>query len=155
VFLVDDNDDFLDGISAWMKHDRRLDIVGRAHSGQEAIEAVTRLVPDLVLVSTSLDGMNGFETTRRIKSSPDAPLVVMLAFHDSETAQLEAWAAGADGFVSKAETTERLMPVVRDLLQQQAERGEDKKVADSAKSTRNEPAAPTRDINDSVGDSID
>jgi DNA-binding NarL/FixJ family response regulator len=145
VLLVDDNDDFLDGLSAWLAHDPRLDIVGRAHSGPDAILAVPRLRPDLVLMDVSMPDMNGFEATRQIKSNPNAPLVVLIAFHDSRAARLEAWAAGADGFVAKAETTERLMPVVRDLLQRQ-ERHEEQKVAASergAPSAEPNPGKPS------------
>jgi DNA-binding NarL/FixJ family response regulator len=138
VLLVDDNDDFLDGLSAWLAHDPRLDIVGRAHSGPEAIDAVRRLLPGLVLMDVSMPDMNGFEATRQIKSHPRAPLVVLIAFHDSQTARLEAWAAGADGFVAKSETTERLMPVLRDLLSRR-DLGEDEKVATAEKAIRPEP----------------
>jgi DNA-binding NarL/FixJ family response regulator len=140
VLLVDDNDDFLDGLSAWLAHDPRLEIVGRAHSGPDAILAVPRLQPNLVLMDVSMPDMNGFEATRQIKSNPNAPLVVLIAFHDSRAARLEAWAAGADGFVAKAETTERLMPVVRDLLRRQ-ELNEKERVAASERRAPSAEAA--------------
>jgi len=116
VLLVDDNDDFLDGVAAWLSHDPQIEIVGRAHSGTQALTRVASLRPDLVVMDVSVPDVSGFETARRIKSAEAAPLVVLMAFHDSHAAQLEAWAAGADGFVAKGEVTERLMPVVRDLL---------------------------------------
>ena len=116
MLLVDDNDDFLDGVSAWLTHEPQIKIAGRAHNGTRALEQVERLGPDLVLMDVTMPDMNGFEVARRIKSRDAAPLVVLLAFHDSHTAQLEAWAAGADGFVAKAEITERLMPIVRELI---------------------------------------
>jgi DNA-binding NarL/FixJ family response regulator len=141
VLLVDDNDDFLDGLSAWLAHDPRLEIVARAHSGPDAILAVPRLQPELVLMDVSMPDMNGFEATRQIKSNPNAPLVVLIAFHDSRAARLEAWAAGADGFVAKAETTERLMPVVRDLLQRQELREEQRLAAAERSAPSAEAAA--------------
>jgi DNA-binding NarL/FixJ family response regulator len=121
VLLVDDNDDFLDGLTAWLSGDPRLQLAGKAHSGKGAMKQVSRLHPDLVLMDAAIADMNGFEVTRRIKSEPGAPLVVLLTFHESNAARLEAWAAGADGFVSKAEIAEKLMPVVRDLLRQRRE----------------------------------
>lgn len=129
VLLVDDNDDFLDGVSAWLAHEPQLEIAGRAHTGRKALEQVDLLRPDLVLMDVTVPDMNGFEAARRIKSRDAAPLVVLLAFHDSQTAQLEAWAAGADAFVDKAEVTERLMPIVRELIRRRHSEGKESKAA--------------------------
>jgi len=118
VLLVDGNDDFLDGLTAWLSGDPRLQLAGKAHSGRAAIKQVGPLHPDLVLMDAAIADMNSFEATRRIKSEPGAPLVVLLTFHESNAARLEAWAAGADGFVSKSQIAEKLMPVVRDLIRQ-------------------------------------
>jgi CheY-like chemotaxis protein len=90
--------------------------VGTAHSGSEAVAKVDELSPDLVLMDVTMPGMNGFEATRAIKAKPDAPIVVLLAFHDSETARHEAWAAGADDLMAKANVTEGLRALVRDLV---------------------------------------
>ena len=73
---------------------------------------------ELVLMDVTLPDMSGFEAARRIKARAEAPLVVLLSFHDSKAARLEAWAAGADGFVAKSELTESLTPLVGDLLRQ-------------------------------------
>jgi len=121
VLLVDDNDDFLDGLTAWLAGDRRLQLAGKAHSGRAALDQVDRLHPDLVLMDAASPEMNGFEATRKIKSQPGAPQVVLLTFHESNAARMEAWAAGADGFVSKADIAEKLMPVVRELVQKRRE----------------------------------
>jgi DNA-binding NarL/FixJ family response regulator len=116
VLLVDDNDDYLQGMSAWLTEGARLDIVGRARTGEDALLQVESLSPDLVLTDLSMQGMNGFEVARQIKMRPGAPRVVMVTFHDSETLRLEAFAAGADGLVDKAKVTERLIPVIRSLF---------------------------------------
>jgi len=116
VLLVDDNADFLDGVSAWLTSDPGFELAGVARTGREALEQVERLGPDVVLMDVAMPDVNGFEATRRIKSSPGAPTVVLLTFHESETARVEAWAAGADGFVSKTKVTADLMRVIRNLL---------------------------------------
>jgi DNA-binding response OmpR family regulator len=77
-------------------------------------------------MDVAMPDMNGFEATRRIKSKPGAPLVILLTFHDSETARVEALAAGADGFVPKTKVTEDLMRVIRSLLAQSAGRKQEK-----------------------------
>jgi CheY-like chemotaxis protein len=121
VLLVDDNDDFLDGLTEWLAGDPRLELAGKARSGHEALEQVERLKPDLVLMDAAIPDMNGFQVTRKIRSRPDAPLTVLLTFYESTAARLEAWAAGANGFVCKAEIADKLMPVVQELLRQQRE----------------------------------
>lgn len=116
VLLVDANDDFLDSLSAWIQRCPRLQVVGRAHSGSEAIERTGRLLPDLLLMDAALPDLNGFEVTRRIKSRPDAPLIVLMVFHGSRAARERALAAGADECMSKTETTEWLLPELEKLL---------------------------------------
>jgi DNA-binding NarL/FixJ family response regulator len=116
VVLVDDSDDFLEVVSEWLTADPDIRIVGTAHSGCEAVTRVEELTPDVVLMDVTMPGMNGFEATRHIKSRAGAPLVILLAFHDSETARHEAWAAGADDLMAKADVTEGLLKLVRDLV---------------------------------------
>ena len=116
VLLVAESDDFLDGIASWLLKAPGLEVVGRAHSGHEAMDRVERLSPDLVLMDISLADMNGFEVTRRIKSQRPAPFVLLMTFHDSRVVGLAAMEAGADGCVSKTEVTDRLLPAIDALL---------------------------------------
>lgn len=116
TLLVGGNDVFLDGVDDWVAEDAQLEIVGRAHSGARALEQIEELQAELVLVDVSLPDMSGFDVARRMKARPDAPLVVLLSFYDTEAARLEAWAAGADGFVPQLETTSRLKPLVGELF---------------------------------------
>ena len=115
------NDDFLDGVALWLADEPLLELVGRAHSGAETLQRVDEMSLDLVLADVALPDMSGFEVVRRIKSRPDPCLVVLLSFHDSQAARLEALAAGADGFVAMSETVDRLIPLVGDLLRRRAE----------------------------------
>lgn len=101
LLLVDDNHEFVEQATQWLSGYQWIDIVGRAYSGQEALDEVTRLQPDLVLMDVSMPGMSGLETTRRIKQRLSAPRIVMLTLHDIPEYWKEAQAARADGFVSK------------------------------------------------------
>ena len=119
VLIVDDSEEFLLGACAWVTAQPDLRLAGTARSGAEALVAVERLRPDLVLMDVAMPGMDGLEATRRIKARPGAPLVVMLTFHASQVARQEAWAAGADGFVSKADVSDALHRVIGELLADQ------------------------------------
>jgi DNA-binding NarL/FixJ family response regulator len=122
MLLVAVNDDLLDGIVGWVAADDRIEVVGRAHSGSYASERLDETEVDVVLVDVTLPDVSGFELARRIKSRPDAPVVVLLSFHDSQVARHEAEFAGADGFVSMPETAECLLPLVERLLDRRAAR---------------------------------
>lgn len=121
ALLVDDNNEFLDGISAWIDGGTKLEVVGRADSGELALLEVKRLAPDLVLTDFSMSDMNGFELARKIKMEQDAPKVLIVSFHDSESLRLEAFAAGADGLVDKASVIEQLMPAILKLFPEHAD----------------------------------
>jgi DNA-binding NarL/FixJ family response regulator len=118
TLLVGASDVFLDGVVEWVAGDAQVEVVGRARSGAQALERVESLRAELVLVDVTLPDTSGFEVVRRIKSRPDAPLVVMSSFHDSRAARLAARAAGADGFVPQSETAEGMLPLVGELLRQ-------------------------------------
>lgn len=115
VLLVDSNDDFLDGLSDWLAGEPDVEVVGAARTGEEGLELVERLRPNLVLMDVSMSRMNGFEATRRIKDNACAPTVILTTFHASETARHEAWTAGADALLAKVELTARLRELIRDI----------------------------------------
>jgi DNA-binding NarL/FixJ family response regulator len=144
VLLVEGNDDFLDGLTDWLAQNRQLEIVGRAHSGPEAIELAERLRPDLVLMDVTMPDVSGFDAARKIKSPPDAPVVILMAFHNSHAARIAASAAGADGFVAKSEITELLMPVVRGLIDLETVEQEPARASDSSDPDRRDTAPPAK-----------
>ena len=83
ILLVAANDFFLDGVVDCVAGDARIEVVGRACSGAQALERVESLEAEVVLVDVTLPDMSGFDVARRIKSRPDAPMVIMSSFHDS------------------------------------------------------------------------
>ena len=116
VLLVDQNDDFLDGLCSLLAKDADFEVVGRAHTGIEAIERAKDRSPDLVLLDASLADMSGFTAVPRLKALRPSPLVVLMAFHGSRAAGLAAAQAGADACVSKADVPDRLLLTLRELL---------------------------------------
>lgn len=116
MLLVDDSSSFLGAVAAWVGQEPRIEVVGTARSASDAIEQSECVRPDLVLMDVSLSEMSGFDVTTRIKSSRDAPIVILMSFHASEAARREAWSAGADGLIVKSDITETLLPLVRRLI---------------------------------------
>ncbi len=101
IVLVDDSAEFLVSAERVLASESRIAVVGRANSGQDALNIVNQLHPDLVLMDLSMPGMSGIEATRRIKSQPGSPRVVILTMHDDSASRAAAAAAQADGFIGK------------------------------------------------------
>ena len=120
ILLVDDSPTFLYAVTRALALDPRIDIVGKAASGHEALALVPLVQPDLVLMDVAMPGMNGFEATRRIKAQPNPPQVIVLTSHDLTHYRTAAEAAGADSFVSKADFGTQLLPLIDTVLAERA-----------------------------------
>ena len=116
ALLVDDYADFLESASQFLSTVPEIKVVGRASSGEEALQAVDRLHPDLVLMDLAMPGMSGLEATRRIKEQTGAPRVVIITLYNNQGYRVAAQAAGADGFMTKSEFGEDLVMLIRDLF---------------------------------------
>ena len=79
----------------------QLEIVGEAGNGQEAIQRVSALQPDVVLMDLEMPVMGGYEATRQIKTHSPGCRVIALTIHGDETVQQRASQAGMDDFVVK------------------------------------------------------
>jgi len=89
-----------------------------AENGEEAIAAVGRRRPDLILMDIQLPVMDGYEATRRIRTNPDLRSVPIIAVTSYALAGDEdkAFAAGCDGYVTKPYSPRDLLAKVRAYL---------------------------------------
>lgn len=91
-----------------------IEVVAEATNGVEAIEAVRRTRPDVVLMDIRMPEMDGLEATRRILNGTDAgPRVIILTTFDLDHYVYAALSAGASGFLLKDVTPEHLVAAVR------------------------------------------
>jgi DNA-binding NarL/FixJ family response regulator len=108
ILLVDDHPQYLERARRLLEQQAGVDVVGIALSGEEAIVLAADLRPDLVLLDYQMPGLNGIETTRRLKArDPNLPVVIVTA-HDDEAYRIAARDAGADGWVTKTEIADEL-----------------------------------------------
>ncbi|MET9269816.1 response regulator transcription factor [Kribbella sp. NPDC003557] len=92
---------------------RGIEVVGEAANGVEAVDAVRRLHPDVVLMDIRMPTMDGLEATRRILSTPTTCRILILTTFDLDQYVYAALAAGASGFLLKDVTPEHLASAVR------------------------------------------
>ncbi|MER7053706.1 MULTISPECIES: response regulator transcription factor [unclassified Streptomyces] len=119
VLLCDDHAVVRAGLRALLSSTDGIDVAGEAGSGEEALVMAARLRPHVVLMDLQLGtGMDGVEATSRLiaQSGPDgaAPRVLVLTMFDTDADIARAVAAGATGYLLKAERPERLFEAVRD-----------------------------------------
>lgn len=89
--------------------------VEQAVSGEQALEALARRVPDLIILDVRLPGIDGFETLRRIRKTSDV-YVLMLTARSEESDTLIGLEVGADDYVSKPFSPREVVARVRTLL---------------------------------------
>ncbi len=118
TLMVDDHAAFLDELAHLLEEDREMDVVGRATSGEDALEQTITLQPDLVLMDLAMPGMGGLEATRRLKinAGTGAPRVIMLSLHEHSMYRLAALDAKADGYVPKSKLGTMLLPMIHSLF---------------------------------------
>lgn len=100
VLVVDDNDGFRESLLALLDAGD-LEVVGEASSGLEALEVVEQVHPDVVLMDVRMPGLDGIETTRRLKTAHPELGVVALSGHEDQDVVRDMLVAGANGYVLK------------------------------------------------------
>jgi len=113
VMLVDDHALFREGMRALLQSCSDIEIVGEATNGKEAIEKVSQLSPEVVLMDIAMPVMGGVEATRRIrKDNPEIGVLVLTQYEDSEYI-LSMLKAGAKGYIAKTATAAELVAAIR------------------------------------------
>jgi len=113
VLVVDDEANIRDLVSQYLRREG-FDVV-QAASGEEALVAISRAMPDLVILDVRLPGIDGFETLREIRRTSDV-YVLMLTARSEEADTLIGLEVGADDYVTKPFSPREVAARVRTLL---------------------------------------
>ena len=93
-----------------------LQVVGEAADGYEALALARTLSPDLVFMDISMPGLDGFETTRRMKADCPHVHIIILSSYAGESFLQHARAAGAKGYIVKGESVQRLAAAIQEIF---------------------------------------
>ncbi|MGD8322129.1 MAG: response regulator transcription factor [Gemmatimonadota bacterium] len=113
ILLVDDHAMFRAGIKALLEAEGRMTVVGEASSGDEAVDRVRELKPDVVVMDLSMPGSNGLEATRRIAALELDTKVLVLTVHAEEEYLVPVVEAGASGYLTKTSADNDLIEAIK------------------------------------------
>ena len=113
VILADDHHLVRQGIRALLERADDIEVVGEAADGQEAIELVQRLAPDVLVMDIAMPRLTGTQATERLRALGVATQVVVLSMYSDETLVRRALRSGARGYLLKHSVTEELLVAIR------------------------------------------
>jgi DNA-binding NarL/FixJ family response regulator len=115
VLVVDDEPLFVQMLEALLGADPRIEIVGAAGDGGEAVELAVELEPDVTLMDISMPTMDGIEAVRRIRAQRPNACIVMLTGSSAASDVDRSRQAGAVGFLTKDRIHSELIETVLEV----------------------------------------
>ena len=113
VIIADDHHLVRQGLRQLLEREINIQVVAEAADGQEAIDTVSRLRPDVVVMDVEMPGINGIEAAGRIRKEYTGTQVVMLSIHSDPVLIRQAFDRGARGYVLKKSISMELVRAIR------------------------------------------
>jgi two-component system response regulator NreC len=116
IVLADDHTILRQGLKSLLVEEPDFQILGEASDGQEAMQLVERLKPDVLVVDVMMPGMNGLEVTRQVHERCPEIKIIVLSMHAREAYVLEAIRNGALAYVLKDSQATDLINAIRMVI---------------------------------------
>ncbi|MEX2161907.1 MAG: response regulator transcription factor [Anaerolineales bacterium] len=113
IVVVDDHPIFRQGVVDTLSLEKDLQVLGQASDGNEALEIIKRLKPQVAIVDVNLPYFNGQQLTRQLKDAKSPTHVVLLTAYDDSSQVVHAMAAGASAYCVKDIDPLQLVNIVR------------------------------------------
>ncbi len=117
ILLVDDHPILRAGLRAMLSYVDDMNVVGEAQDGQEALDQVAALQPDVVVMDVAMQGMNGLDATRAITERYPRTRVLVLSQHEDRQYVLPLLQAGAAGYIMKRALSTDLIRAIQAVYQ--------------------------------------
>jgi DNA-binding NarL/FixJ family response regulator len=116
VLLCDDNDNFRQLLTQYIKAMPGIEVVGEAIDGVDVIDKTASLDPDLVLMDLSMPNQSGLDATKTIKEKwPNKSVIILTLYEDSVYKEL-ADEFNADGFIAKSSIKNQLQALIEEKV---------------------------------------
>jgi DNA-binding NarL/FixJ family response regulator len=116
VLLADDHALVRAGIRALLERIDEVEVVGEAGDGVEALDLISRLTPDVVLLDLTMPGLSGFEVLKETRERFPEVNTIVLSVHDSEEYAFHAFESGAVGYLPKSAASAELEIAIERVL---------------------------------------
>lgn len=113
ILLIDDHKIFREGVKRILEMEECFRIVGEGADGNEALELVEALNPDVVLLDINMPNMNGVEATKQIVQRSPESRVIILSIHDEEAYVYKTLQSGASGYLLKEMDIDALIEAIK------------------------------------------
>lgn len=120
ILLADDHRMFRQGLRELIERKTRFEVVGEASTGREALTAVERLRPDIVLLDIQMPELDGVAVARQLAQQHPTIKIVMLTMYQQDQHLLEAIKAGARGYLLKDADADELLAVLERVARGEA-----------------------------------
>ena len=116
ILIVDDHSLVREGLKALFAGRPRLEVVGEATTGEEAVERTVELKPDIVLMDITMPVMNGLEATSKIKQENPEVKILILTMHEGDEYFFKILQAGASGYFVKGGSSNELIAALHTVM---------------------------------------
>ncbi len=113
IVIVDDHQIFRDGLKLLFDNTTDMQVIAEAESGEEALEKLATLEPDLILMDIHMPDKNGIDVTRELKQQNPAHKILILTMFEDNQSVFAAMRAGALGYVLKGINHAEMIQTVR------------------------------------------
>ena len=120
ILLVDDHPMLRKGLRLLIESEEGLKVIGEANDGQEAINLVRELAPDIVVMDINMPNLNGIEATRQILVESPQTRILALSIHSGKQYVENMLKAGAAGYLLKVSAPEELITAINAVLEGKA-----------------------------------
>lgn len=117
VYVVEDQPQLLKNLVKVLRTFPELEVVGTSQDGEEAVEEIVRVRPELVLLDLELPGLNGIQVTQRVKRRAAEVEILILTSFEDEQKVYEAIQAGASGYLVKRVGPEKIRSGIREVME--------------------------------------
>jgi len=116
IFVVDDHPIVRQGLTLLINREQDMTVCGEAEEAHSALRAIATAQPDILVVDISLNGPDGLELVKTIRTRDPKLPVLVLSMHDESIYAERALRAGANGYIMKHEATGKVLVAIRRIL---------------------------------------
>lgn len=116
VLLADDHVLIRHGIKNIIKQDLKLQVIGEVSNGEELMEFMAKIIPDLLILDISMPKINGIDAVGLVKKKYPLVKILMLTMHKNKQYFYHAMASGADGYLMKDDSDEEILQAIKKVM---------------------------------------